>query len=121
MSQKLTLGDILVSSGVITEDQRAKGLKTAAQSRVQFGEAVVKLGFANEEAIAVAFSKQLGIPYASRENKVLRVEKGQNLEKVVSEQHARENLLVPLFLDEKTLAVAMADPDNLLTLDNLKL
>jgi type IV pilus assembly protein PilB len=29
--------------------------------------------------------------------------------------------VVPLFLDEKVLAVAMADPDNLLTLDNLKL
>ena len=117
----MTLGDILVSSGVISEDQRAKGLKTAAQSRVQFGEAIVKLGFANEEAIAVAFSKQLGIPYASRENKILRVEKGQNLDKVVSEEHAREHLVVPLFLDEKVLAVAMADPDNLLTLDNLKL
>ncbi|MBI5629463.1 MAG: Flp pilus assembly complex ATPase component TadA [Elusimicrobia bacterium] len=121
MSQKLQLADILVASNVITEDQRQRAAKTAAQSKCLFGEAVVKLGFAKEEDIAVAFSKQLGIPYASRENRILKVEKNQNLEKVITEDYAREHLALPLFLDDKLLAVAMADPDNVLTLDNLRL
>src|SRR5687767_7967190 len=116
MNQKLQLGDILVSSSVITEEQRQKALKAAAQSKSLFGEAIVKLGFASEEQIAIAFSKQLGVPYASRENKILKVEKGQNLEKIISETYAREHLLLPLFLDSRVLAVAMAEPDNVLTL-----
>src|SRR5208282_107980 len=91
----------------------------------QFGgsltDALVKLGFATEEAIALANSKQLNIPYASRENKLLRVERDQGLEKIVDEKFARENLVLPLFLDEKTLAVAMNDPGNLMVLENLKL
>jgi type IV pilus assembly protein PilB len=120
MNQKMQLADILVASAVITADQREKALKAASQSKMLFGEAVVKLGFANEESIAVALSKQMGIPYASRENKILKVEKGQGLEKVITETFAREHLLLPLFLDENVLAVAMAEPDNILLQDNLR-
>ncbi|MBI3553307.1 MAG: Flp pilus assembly complex ATPase component TadA [Elusimicrobia bacterium] len=120
MNQKMALADILVASAVITTEQRDKAIKTAAQAKCLFGEAVVKLGYANEEAIAVALSKQMGIPYASRENKILKVEKGQSLEKVVTEAYAREHLVLPLFLDENVLAVAMAEPDNVLLQDNLR-
>ncbi|UPT75919.1 MAG: hypothetical protein M0D55_09755 [Elusimicrobiota bacterium] len=115
------LAEILVSSGVLTEEQRDKAQKAAVQSRCAFGEAAVKLGFTKEDDIAVALSKQLGIPYASRENKILKSEKGQNLEKVVPENYARENLVLPLFVDENVLAVALSDPDNVMLIDNLKL
>ncbi len=115
------LAEILVSSGVLTEEQRDKAQKAAIQSRCHFSEAAVKLGFTKEDDIAVALSKQFGIPYASRENKILKSEKGQNLEKVVPENYARENLVLPLFLDENVLAVALSDPDNVLLIDNLKL
>ena len=119
MSQ--SLAEILVTSGVLTGEQRDKAVKVAAQSKCQFSEAVVKLGFTKEDDIAIALSKQHGVPYASRENKILKAEKGQNLEKVVPEKFARENFLLPLFLDENLLAVAIPDPTNLQLLDNAKL
>ncbi len=115
------LAELLVSGGVLTAEQRDKAQKLATQSRCQFSEAAVKLGFAKEDDIAAALSKQLHIPYASRENKILRSEKGQNLEKVIPENYARENLVLPLFLEENILAVALSDPDNVLLFDNLKL
>ncbi|MCR4293902.1 MAG: GspE/PulE family protein [Elusimicrobia bacterium] len=115
------LAEILVSSGVLTEDQRDKAQKAATQSRCTFNEAAIKLGFTKEDDIAVALSKQYGIPYASRENKILKSEKGQALEKVIPENYARENLVLPLFLDENVLAVALHDPDNVMLIDNLKL
>jgi type IV pilus assembly protein PilB len=115
------LAEILVSSGVLTEDQRDKAQKAATQSRCSFNEAAIKLGFTKEDDIAVALSKQFGIPYASRENKILKSEKGQALEKVIPENYARENLVLPLFLDENVLAVALSDPDNVMLIDNLKL
>ena len=68
----------------------------------------------------MALSKQLHVPYASRENKILRVERSQGLEKVVSEQFAREHLVLPLFVEENVLAVAMAEPDDVLLQDNLR-
>ncbi len=121
MSDKLELPDILVASGVITPDQKEKACRGAIASKCSFGEAAVKLGFTTDEAIAIAISKQFGVPYASRENKILRVEKGQNLEHVVSESYARENCVLPLFLDEGVLAVALTNPEDIMLRDNLKL
>ena len=121
MPKKLEVADILVASAVITVEQKAKAVRLAATSKCSVSEAVVKLGFAKDEAIAGAISKQLGIPYASRENKILKVERGQNLEKVVSEAYAREHCVLPLFLDDNVLAVAMTSPEDMVLLDNLKL
>jgi type IV pilus assembly protein PilB len=121
MPERPGLTDILVSSGVITADQQEKAARVAATSKCTFGEAAVKLGFTTDEAIAIAISKQFGVPYASRENKILKVEKGQNLERIVSEGYAREHCVLPLFLDEGILAVAMTNPEDMMLLDNLKL
>ncbi len=120
--QKLRLGDILVQNGVINQEQLARALKTQAQAGCLLGEAIVKLGFASEEKIAEAVSKQMNIPFASRENKVLRAERGQKLESKVNERFARDNLVLPLFLeDNRLLAVAMANPENMMVLDNLRI
>jgi type IV pilus assembly protein PilB len=116
-----TLAEILVTSGVLNAEQRDKAEKVAIQSKCQFSEAVVKLGFTKEDDIAIALSKQYGIPYASRDNKILKAEKGQNLEKVVPENFARENFILPLFQDNNVLAIAISDPENVLLLDNVKL
>ena len=115
------LAEILVASGVLTAEQRDKAQKAATQSKCHFSEAAIKLGFTHEDDIALALSKQHSIPYASRENKILRSEKGQNLEKVVPENYARENIVLPLFVEDSVLAVAISDPDNVLLRDNLKL
>ena len=120
MNASLQLGDVLVSTGVLTEDQREKATRTAVSSKVLFGEAVVRLGFATEDAIAQAISKQLHVPYASRENKILAVERSQGLDKVLPENFARDNFVLPLFIEENVLAVAMAEPDNVLLQDNLR-
>ncbi|OGR95715.1 MAG: hypothetical protein A2V88_16265 [Elusimicrobia bacterium RBG_16_66_12] len=116
-----SLPEMLVSGGILTADQRDKSAKGAAQMKIPFAEAAVKLGFCKEDDIAIALSKQHGIPYASRENKILKAEKSQNLEKVVPETYARENFLLPLFQDENILAVAVSDPENVMMMDNLKL
>src|SRR5688572_128372 len=107
---KMKLGDILLQGGVLDADKLMKAQKLQAQSNIRLGEAVVKLGFATEEAIAIAVSKLLGVPYASKENKILRPERGQKLDMVINEKFARDNVLLPLFLDENVLAVAMAEP-----------
>ncbi|NNN05868.1 MAG: Flp pilus assembly complex ATPase component TadA [Elusimicrobia bacterium] len=116
-----TLADILVTSGVLTLEQRDKAQKVASQTKCQFSEAAVKLGFTKEEDIAIALSKQYGVPYASRDNKILKAEKGQNLEKILPESFARQNFILPLFQDNNVLAVAMSEPDNMLLLDNVKM
>ena len=58
--QKIRIGDILVQRRVITPEQLDKALKAQKQSGGLLGEAIVKLGFATEEAIAIAISSRSG-------------------------------------------------------------
>jgi len=115
------LGEILAEQGVINEEKLKQGLVYQQQNKCLLGEALVKLGFVTEEVVSMALSKQLGVPYASKENRILNPEKNQGLEKLVGEKYAREHFLVPLFVEGESLAVAMADPTNVLVMDNLRL
>lgn len=115
------IGEILIASGVINDDQLNQALKYQKQNKCLLGEALISLGHADDEAIAQALSKQLGIPHASIENKILIPEKGQGLEKLIGEKYSREHYLVPLFVEGNSIAVAMSDPTNILVIDNLRL
>ncbi|OIO09351.1 MAG: hypothetical protein AUJ52_06650 [Elusimicrobia bacterium CG1_02_63_36] len=119
--RSMKLGDILLQAAVVNQEQLDHAVKMARTSNIRLGEAVVKLGYATEEAIAIAISKLLGVPYASRENKILKPERDQSLDKIIDERFARENVLLPLFAEDGVLAIALAEPDNVLVMDNLKL
>ena len=119
--QRLRIGDILIQAGVINQEQLGRALKEQKQFNCRLGEAIVKLGYATEETIAQAIARQVGIGYASRENKVLKPERDQGLDKILNERFARENAVLPLYMDDKTLAVAMAEPDNVMVIENLEL
>ncbi|UPT73294.1 MAG: hypothetical protein M0D55_15620 [Elusimicrobiota bacterium] len=69
----------------------------------------------DEEEIAKDVAKKLGIPYACFANRILKMQDGQHLESIIPENFARDNLVMPLFLDGETLAVAMAEPSKQLT------
>ncbi|GAB4031979.1 MAG: hypothetical protein Fur0012_09970 [Elusimicrobiota bacterium] len=114
------LGEILMDLKVINDDQLAKALKFQEQNSCLIGEALVRLKYATEEQVAMALSKQLAIPYASKENQILNPEKGQGLEKYIPEKFARENIVIPLFVENNVLAVAMSDPTNIFLMDNMK-
>lgn len=119
MAKKLT--DILKEQGKLTEAGLAKATLHSNQTGISVPDALVALGIVKEEDITIAVSKQLAVPYASKENGVLVPEKDQNLASIISEKFARENLILPLFAEDGSLAVAMNDPSNVFLLDNLKM
>lgn len=119
MAKKLT--DILKEQGKLNDTGLSKATLYANQTGVSIQDALVALGIVKEEDITIAISKQLAVPYASRENGVLIPEKDQNLTSIISEKFARENIILPLFAEDGTLAVAMNDPSNVFLLDNLKM
>ncbi len=120
MADRALLADVMVASGSLTPEQKDKALKASQEAQCSFEEAVIKLGFASEGAVTTALSKQLGLPLASRENKILIPEKSQGLEKLVPENFARDHLAVPLFLEDGTLGIAMSDPTNVMLQDNIR-
>ena len=107
------LHEILMDQGALTEDQVKQIQLYAKQNNIAFAEAATKLGLASEEQVTLALSKHFSVPYASKENGILVPEKEQNLQKIIPEKFARENMVVPLFIEDEALAVALLDPTNL--------
>lgn len=115
------LSEILVEQGTLNEDQVKRAMLFSKQNNVTFAEAVIKFGFASEEKVTAALSKHFAVPYASKENGILVPEKEQNLQDIIPEKFARENMVIPLFLEDDSLAVAVLDPTNVFLLENIKM
>lgn len=113
--------DILKESGKLTPENLKKAELHAKQNEISLNEALVALDIIKEEELIQAMSKQLSVPYASKQNGILIPEKDQNLAKYIPEKYARENVILPLFVEDNTLAVALNDPSNVFLLDNLRM
>lgn len=115
------LSEILVEQGQLDQNQVKQAQIYARQNNVSVSEAVVRLGYLTEEQVTFALAKHFSIPYASKENGILVPEREQNLNEIITEKFARENMIVPLFLEDDALAVAVLDPTNVFLLENLKM
>lgn len=115
------LSEILVEQGTLNEDQVKRAMLFSKQNNVTFAEAVIKFGFASEEKVTAALSKHFAVPYASKENGILVPEKEQNLQDIIPEKFARENMVIPLFVEDDSLAIAVLDPTNVFLLENIKM
>lgn len=115
------LDEILVDQGAITQEQSKHAQLYAKQNNIPIAEAILRSGFATEEQVTVALSKHFAVPYASKENGILIPEREQNLQEIIPEKFARDNMVVPLFMEDDSLAVALLDPTNLFVIENIKM
>ena len=70
--KKLRLGDVLVNSGVISEEQLQKGLELQKGSGRKLGETLVDEGLVSEENITNALSSQLNLDVIDLQNEIGR-------------------------------------------------
>ncbi|HTR78381.1 MAG TPA: ATPase, T2SS/T4P/T4SS family [Gemmatimonadaceae bacterium] len=110
------IGDILIREGIITREQLDKALQEQRQNGTRVGYNLVKLGFIQELDLTKTLAKQFKMPAVD----LSRFEVDPKIAKMVPNDLAIKNLVVPLKRDGRTLTVAMADPTNLGVLDDLK-
>jgi len=77
------LGEILMKSGLVTQEQLEKALEVQRGTTKRLGEILIETGLVQEMDIAAALSKQLGVPYASSASGLLNPRKGEGLEQLV--------------------------------------
>ncbi|MEK6732966.1 MAG: type II secretion system ATPase GspE, partial [Candidatus Omnitrophota bacterium] len=114
------LGQILLKEGLITEEQLDKAIEIQKKEGMRLGETLINLGIVTEKDIVVAMAKQLSIPYASYAKGLLKPAEGQDLSKLIPEDYARKNMLLPISKHMSSLTIAFMDPLDLITIDNLK-
>jgi len=117
----LKLGEILISQGLVTEEQLNKAIAAQKKEKGRIGEILVKLGFITEENMTAALGTQLSVPYYSSDKpELLKPKKDQNLDKIVPADFAKKNSILPLSKNMNSLTCAVNDPLDLLLLDNLR-
>jgi type IV pilus assembly protein PilB len=115
------LGEVLVTGGVLTEEQLGEALRAqkedAGGRRRRLGEVITALGLADEVQIARALSDQLGLPFVDLGSLPIADETLAVLPRNVAVRH----MAVPITLAHDVLTVALADPTNVLALDDIRL
>ena len=112
------LGDLLVSSGLLSQEVLERVLSEQKFSKKRLGEILVAKQLLTERQLAEVLSRQLKVPLIS----LARYRPMGEALRLVPENVARRLELVPLaILDNNRLMVAMADPLNVLAIDELRL
>ncbi|EIJ79049.1 type II secretion system protein E [Bacillus methanolicus PB1] len=110
------LGDLLVDAGLITEEQLQTALKEKSKDQ-KLGDALLQLGYITEQQLIEVLEFQLGIPHVS----LYRYPFDPKLFHIVPKDVAKRNLIFPLKKDGDKLYIAMADPMDFYTIDDLRL
>ncbi|MBM3328773.1 MAG: pilus assembly protein PilB [Calditrichaeota bacterium] len=117
LSSANRLGDILVAEGIISDEQLRKTLAEQQYSSERLGSLLMRLGFAVEENIYNGLSRQMSIPFISNDQ---LLEAPEEVVRVIPEAFARENTLIAHKFADQSLLVAMADPEDIIAIDNLQ-
>jgi type IV pilus assembly protein PilB len=111
------LGQILVDLGYLNEDQLWDLIEEQKQSPGEvIGQVAVRMGLVTQDQVTEALAEQFGMPVVNLEEtnippKVLEL---------VPETMATLYKIMPISLKENVLTVAMADPQNVGALDDLR-
>lgn len=116
--KKLRLGDVLVNSGVITQEQLVLALDMQKGSGKKLGEVLVDEGIVTEEAIARALSHQMHIDLVEPQN----IEVDTSVLELVPVNVLKKNKVFPFEYAQGNLnviRVAMADPMDMYAQDDI--
>ncbi|NOZ13366.1 MAG: Flp pilus assembly complex ATPase component [Acidobacteria bacterium] len=113
--QRKRLGEMLVDAGLVTKEQVNKALEYSRKNGTRLGKALIRMNILEEEDIIKTISKQLNIPYVDVGNILFDPE----IVTLIPEAFARKNKVIPLFLVDDTLTVAISDPLNVYIIDDL--
>ena len=113
---KKKIGDLLLEKGFITAVQLEEGLKEQALTGHRLGEILVEKEFITEDQLISTVSERLAIPKISLDSMVV----DPQVIRRVPVDVARRYTLIPIFEIGNTLTLAMADPLNIIAIDEIR-
>ena len=107
----------LVDAGIVTEAQVDEALEIQKTSKALIGSILTQLGYCTEEDIARIMAQKTGYRYVSIDEIGVNVAAAN----LITPETALRNNVLPLYQEDKTLYVAMKNPNDIITIDNLHL
>ena len=110
------LGDILVREGLITAEQLKRALQEQKSTGMRLGYTLVKLGFIDETEVTKMLARQYRMPAVD----LSRFEVDPKILKLLPGDIATKHAVLPLKREGRTLTVAIADPNNVAAIEDIK-
>ncbi|MBO5208321.1 MAG: Flp pilus assembly complex ATPase component TadA [Lachnospiraceae bacterium] len=118
--KKIRLGDVLINSGIITEEQLQKGLQLQKGSGRKLGETLVDEGITTEENIVKALSDQLHLDTVDLQNAII----SEEVHDLIPVNVLKKYKIFPFAYSMESaniLRVAMADPMDMVAMDDINI
>ena len=117
-ASKLRLGDLLKEMGLVTEEQIEAAIARQHETHRRLGQLLVEDGVVTQLDLSRALARKFGVSFLDLTSTTLEATAAG----YIDEKLARRYGAAPIrFLDDDTLLVAMADPQNLLALQDLEI
>jgi type IV pilus assembly protein PilB len=116
--ERKPLGQLLITKGLIKPEQLERALEEQRRSNHQklLGEVLVELRFASEDQITEALAQAYGVPYARVSPRIADPKVIAVLPKEFLDKHQ----VLPLFLVEGMLTVAIPEPANVFLVEEIE-
>jgi type IV pilus assembly protein PilB len=110
------LGEILLRDGLITLEQLKRALIEQKQTGMRLGYTLVTLGFVEETEISKMLARQYRMPAVD----LSRFEVDPKILRLLPPDVAIKHTVLPLKREGRTLTVAIADPNNVTAIEDIK-
>ena len=114
--ERKKLGDLLKETGLVTEEQIVEAL-TNKQPNQKLGDVLVEQGYITEKQLLDILEIQLNLKSVSLYSYPI----DESLTQYVPKDFARSNLLIPINLESNRLMVAMNDPLDFYSIEEIEL
>ncbi|MHB8902193.1 MAG: GspE/PulE family protein [Thermoguttaceae bacterium] len=111
------LGDVLLARGYLTDEQLLGALsaqQAGGRSKL-LGEVIVEQQLCTEDQVVECLANVYGVPYAKLEARMY----DPKVVDVLPREYVENNLVLPLFLIDDILTVAISEPSNVFLIDEI--
>jgi len=118
--KKIRMGDLLVAAGAITEEELQEALVKQKEKGQKLGQTLLEEGYISKELLIATLTQQLGVEYI--ELKGCKFD--DDVLNLIPEDIVMKYKVLPLGYDENNpnvLRVAMADPMDIVAVDDLSI
>lgn len=116
LRKKIRIGDLLVSEGIIIEDQLMHALKAQKSTGGKLGHTLIELGYISEDRLLEFLSKQLQISLVD----LRHFKFDPQYVKLIPETLARRFRVIVLTREAGGVLIGMADPTDIFAQDKLE-
>ena len=110
------LGELLISAGIINEEELERGIKLQAGTGKRLGSVLIDNGIITEDQLVEALQMQLGIDYIDLTKVNIPIEMAQTVPRNIAKQYQ----VVPVRVVKDEIYLAMADPLNFYAIEEVK-